>query len=133
MVTGSLPTISKTRIVGRNQQLLRLDIESRDSAPAVEMQRLEERAVGLAGKVHAVILSDYAKGALTDGVCEAVIRAARAAGVPVLADPKTPDFSKYSGATTVCPNLGELSLATGVAGASDGGASGGGAGAAGGA
>jgi D-beta-D-heptose 7-phosphate kinase/D-beta-D-heptose 1-phosphate adenosyltransferase len=44
-----------------------------------------------------------------------VIRAARAAGVPVLADPKTPDFSKYSGATTVCPNLGELALATGVA------------------
>lgn len=115
VVTGSLPTISKTRIVGRNQQLMRLDIESRDPAPAVEMQWLEERAVGLAGKVHAVILSDYAKGALTDAVCVAVIRAARAAGAPVLADPKTPDFSKYSGATTVCPNLGELSLATGVA------------------
>jgi D-beta-D-heptose 7-phosphate kinase/D-beta-D-heptose 1-phosphate adenosyltransferase len=79
------------------------------------MQRLEERAVGLAAKVHAVILSDYAKGALTEGICSAVIRAARTAGVPVLADPKTPDFSKYSGATTVCPNLGELSLATGVA------------------
>ena len=114
VVTGALPTISKTRIVGRNQQLLRLDIESRDEVPAVDLQRLEERAVGLAGKVHAVILSDYAKGALTDGICMAVIRAARAAGVPVLADPKTPDFSKYSGATTVCPNLGELSVATGV-------------------
>jgi D-beta-D-heptose 7-phosphate kinase / D-beta-D-heptose 1-phosphate adenosyltransferase len=114
VVTGSLPTISKTRIVGRNQQLLRLDIESRESASAVEMQRLEQRATGLAAKVHAVILSDYAKGALTEDVCAAVIRAARTAGVPVLADPKTPDFSKYSGATTVCPNLGELSLATGV-------------------
>jgi D-beta-D-heptose 7-phosphate kinase/D-beta-D-heptose 1-phosphate adenosyltransferase len=71
--------------------------------------------VGLAGKVHAVILSDYAKGALTEEVCEAVIREARRVGVPVLVDPKTADFSKYSGATTVCPNLGELSLATGVA------------------
>ncbi len=80
VVKGSLPTISKTRIVGRNQQLLRLDIESRDGAPAVDMQRLEERAVGLAGKVHAVILSDYAKGALTEGMCSAVIRAARTAG-----------------------------------------------------
>ena len=79
VVTGSLPTISKTRIVGRNQQLLRLDIESRDGVPLNEMQWLEERAVGLAGKVHAVILSDYAKGALTDGLCAAVIRAARAA------------------------------------------------------
>jgi D-beta-D-heptose 7-phosphate kinase/D-beta-D-heptose 1-phosphate adenosyltransferase len=114
VVTGTLPTISKTRIVGRNQQLLRLDIESRDGVPLIELQRLEERAVGLAGKVHAVILSDYAKGALSEAICSAVIRAARTAGIPILADPKTPDFSKYSGATTVCPNLGELSLATGV-------------------
>jgi D-beta-D-heptose 7-phosphate kinase/D-beta-D-heptose 1-phosphate adenosyltransferase len=51
---------------------------------------------------------------LSDALCVSVIRAARAAGVPILADPKTPDFGKYSGATTVCPNLGELSLATGV-------------------
>jgi D-beta-D-heptose 7-phosphate kinase / D-beta-D-heptose 1-phosphate adenosyltransferase len=115
VVSGSQPTISKTRIVGRNQQLLRLDIESRDAVPAVEEQRLLERAVELTGKVHAVVLSDYAKGALTAAVCEAVIRAAREAGIPVLADPKTPDFSKYSGATTVCPNLGELAAATGVA------------------
>lgn len=114
VVSSSLPTISKTRIVGRNQQLLRLDIESRDLPPAIEAQRLLERAAELATKVHAVILSDYAKGALTAPLCEAVIRAARTAGVPVLVDPKTPDFSKYSGATTVCPNLGELALATGV-------------------
>jgi D-beta-D-heptose 7-phosphate kinase/D-beta-D-heptose 1-phosphate adenosyltransferase len=114
VVTSSLPTISKTRIVGRQQQLLRLDIESRDPYPAVESERLIERAEELAGKVHAVILSDYAKGALTTALCERVIRAARAAGVPVLADPKTPDFSKYSGATTICPNLQELSVATGI-------------------
>jgi len=115
VVSGSLPTISKTRIVGRNQQLLRLDIESRDAVPPIEEQRLTERAVDLTAKVHAVVLSDYAKGALTAALCEHVIRAARTAGIPVLADPKTPDFSKYSGATTVCPNLGELAAATGVA------------------
>jgi D-beta-D-heptose 7-phosphate kinase/D-beta-D-heptose 1-phosphate adenosyltransferase len=68
----------------------------------------------LVAKVHAVILSDYAKGALSAALCEAVIRAARTAGIPVLADPKTPDFSKYTGATTVCPNLGELAAATGI-------------------
>ena len=114
VVSSSMPTISKTRIVGRQQQLLRLDIESREEVPEVEAGRLRELATGLVGKVHAVVLSDYAKGALSAGLCEAVIRAARAAGVPVLADPKTPDFSKYSGATTVCPNLGELALATRV-------------------
>jgi D-beta-D-heptose 7-phosphate kinase / D-beta-D-heptose 1-phosphate adenosyltransferase len=115
VVSSSLPTISKTRIVGRTQQLLRLDIESRDPIPAVDSQRLQERATELVGKVHAVILSDYAKGAVSAPLCEAVIRAARFAGIPVLADPKTPDFSKYTGATTVCPNLGELSAATGIA------------------
>lgn len=114
VVTGSLPTISKTRIVGRMQQLLRLDIESRDLTPAAEMDRLIERSVSLVDKVHAIILSDYAKGALSHSLCEAVIRAARKKGVPILADPKTPDLSKYSGATSVCPNLGELSLATGI-------------------
>ena len=67
VVTGTLPTISKTRIVGRRQQLLRLDIESRETIPAVEMERLTERAVELAGKVHAVILSDYAKGRVDRG------------------------------------------------------------------
>jgi D-beta-D-heptose 7-phosphate kinase/D-beta-D-heptose 1-phosphate adenosyltransferase len=114
VVSSSLPTISKTRIVARTQQLLRLDIEGRESYPHEESLRLEARAVELVTKVHAVILSDYAKGALTAQLCEAVIRAARSAGIPVLVDPKTRDLSKYSGATTVCPNLGELSLATGV-------------------
>jgi D-beta-D-heptose 7-phosphate kinase/D-beta-D-heptose 1-phosphate adenosyltransferase len=114
VVSTSLPTISKTRIVGRTQQLLRLDIESRDAPPTAEAQRLHDRATELVQKVHAVILSDYAKGALSTTLCEAIIRAARTAGIPVLADPKTPDFSKYTGATTICPNLGELAAATGI-------------------
>jgi len=62
-----------------------------------------------------VVLSDYAKGALTAQLCETAIRAARRLGVPVLVDPKSTDFSMYSGATAVCPNLKELSAATGVA------------------
>jgi D-beta-D-heptose 7-phosphate kinase/D-beta-D-heptose 1-phosphate adenosyltransferase len=114
VVSSVLPTTSKTRIVARTQQMLRIDIESRELPPAAESDRLQARAVELTAKVHAVILSDYAKGALTQPICEAVIRAARQAGIPVLVDPKTRDFSKYSGATAVCPNLNELSLATGV-------------------
>lgn len=114
MVTTSLPTISKTRIVGRTQQLLRLDVESNEQPASVDHRLLQEAAVSLVEKVHAVVLSDYAKGALTPSLCEAVIRAARNRDIPVLADPKTPDFSKYTGATVVCPNLNELSLATGL-------------------
>ena len=115
VVSIALPTISKTRIVARQQQLLRLDIESREMPDAADQRRLIEGAEALATKVHAVVLSDYAKGALSTELCERVIRAARKAGVPVLADPKSRDFSKYSGATMVCPNIGELALATGVA------------------
>ena len=114
VVSSSLPTISKTRIVARTQQLLRLDIESRDVYPYDEASRLEARTVELVKKVHAVILSDYAKGALNEDLCEVLIRTARQHKIPILVDPKTKDFSKYSGATTVCPNLGELSLATGI-------------------
>ncbi len=114
VVSTTLPTISKTRIVGRNQQLLRLDIESRDRPSAEDAQRLRERVSGLVPKLNAVILSDYAKGVLSTELCQAIIDLARAHSIPVFADPKTPDFSKYTGAFTVCPNLQELSLATGI-------------------
>lgn len=114
VVTSTLPTTSKTRILARTQQMLRLDIETREEHSAEEAARLTERCVDLVPKVHAVVLSDYAKGALSRELCDAVIRAARYAKVPVLADPKTRDLSKFSGATVVCPNLAELSLATGV-------------------
>jgi D-beta-D-heptose 7-phosphate kinase/D-beta-D-heptose 1-phosphate adenosyltransferase len=114
VVTTRLPTISKTRIVGRQQQLLRLDIESKEKPDPEDQQRLRERVAQLVSKVHAVVLSDYAKGAISAELCEVVIRAARAMAIPVLVDPKTPDFGKYAGATMVCPNLNELAVATGV-------------------
>jgi D-beta-D-heptose 7-phosphate kinase/D-beta-D-heptose 1-phosphate adenosyltransferase len=110
----SLPTISKTRIVGRTQQMLRLDIESRDAPAPQEHEALLQQALAEVGASDAVVLSDYAKGALSEPLCHALIRAARAHGKPVLVDPKTRDFGKYAGATTVCPNLGELAVATGV-------------------
>ncbi len=112
VVSTSMPTTSKTRIVGRNQQLLRLDIESRERPSAEDAVRLQDRVTGLVSKVNAVILSDYAKGALSEDLCQNVIRLARVQSIPVFADPKTPDFSKYSGALTICPNLQELALST---------------------
>lgn len=114
VVQCSLPTISKTRIVGRTQQMLRLDIESREAPHPHESQALLDQALALISGVDAIVLSDYAKGALTETICRAVIQAARAERKPVLVDPKTRDFGRYSGATTICPNLAELSAATGV-------------------
>ncbi len=112
VVSTALPTVSKTRIVGRNQQLLRLDIESRERPGADDIDRLSERVRGLVPKVNAVILSDYAKGVLSGDLCQLVIQLAQSHNIPVFADPKTPDFSKYTGALTICPNLQELAAAT---------------------
>jgi len=109
------PTITKTRIVGRNQQLLRLDVESSETPGAAEREQLIAKAVALVPQSNVVVLSDYNKGALDETVCAAIIQAAKDADVPVLVDPKAKDMAKYAGATTVCPNMGELSLATGVA------------------
>ncbi len=66
----------------------------------------------------AIILSDYAKGVLTEHICQSLITLARKANIPVLVDPKRQDFARYRGSTTICPNLQELSAATGMAGES---------------
>jgi D-beta-D-heptose 7-phosphate kinase/D-beta-D-heptose 1-phosphate adenosyltransferase len=115
MVLSGHATICKTRVVSRNQQLLRLDVESADPHPAVEQQTLLERCVALVPGADAIILSDYAKGALSPQLCQAVIALARKQSIPVLVDPKGQDFEKYKGATTICPNLQELGLVTGIA------------------
>ena len=80
VVTSSLPTISKTRIVGRTQQLLRLDIESREPHSAQDIEHLRDRVLALVEKVHAVILSDYAKGVLSDEIVAQATKIARAEG-----------------------------------------------------
>lgn len=106
------PTITKTRIVGGRQQMLRLDSENLGQRTQADHGRLLERALEELPKCDAVVLSDYAKGVLIPELCQAVIHAARQLGIPVLVDPKTADFTRYKGATTVCPNLSELSVAS---------------------
>ena len=109
-----LPTISKLRILSGSQQMLRVDTESKaeiaETAYAELMKQVAEAMPGCG----VVILSDYAKGVLREDVCQAAIQAARHANAPVLVDPKTSDFRRYRGATTVCPNLSELSAAVRV-------------------
>lgn len=108
------PTTSKLRILGGNQQMLRLDRERVDGYPADAYGGLLQVIETSIGHADVVILSDYAKGVLSEEVCQHAIRIARTRGVPVLVDPKHRDFHRYRGATTVCPNLQELSLATGM-------------------
>ena len=108
------PTITKLRILGGRQQMLRLDSERPGARAASDCARLAARVLERLEGCDAVVLSDYAKGVLTPEVCQKIIVAARAKGIPVLVDPKSSDFARYRGATTVCPNLGELATAVGL-------------------
>jgi D-beta-D-heptose 7-phosphate kinase/D-beta-D-heptose 1-phosphate adenosyltransferase len=105
------PTITKQRILSGQQQMLRLDSERMGARSPGDYERLVSRVLDELPGCHAVVLSDYAKGALTPEVCQAIIPAARKLDIPVLVDPKSADFSRYRGATTICPNLGELARA----------------------
>lgn len=106
------PTITKLRIIGGRQQMLRLDSERVGPRSADDYQRLIDCILVHLPNCGAVVLSDYAKGVITAEVCQATIEAARKRNIPVLVDPKCADFSRYRGATTICPNLGELAAAT---------------------
>ncbi len=105
------PTITKLRIVGGRQQMLRLDSENLGKRTEGDHDRLLAKVKEELPRCHAVVLSDYAKGVLAPALCQAVIAEARKLSVPVLVDPKTADFSRYKGATTICPNLQELAVA----------------------
>jgi len=107
----SYETVTKMRILGGRQQMLRLDFERPGAIEPAVSERLIEKTIDLLPGTDALVLSDYAKGVVTAEVCDALIPAARKLGIPVLVDPKGLDFARYKGATTICPNLSELSRA----------------------
>jgi len=110
----SRPTITKTRVMARGQQLLRLDEEeprilSHELAEKITA-RFEQKAPGC----DVVVLSDYGKGIFqTPDLCQRFIRYCRTCGIPVLVDPKGTDWTRYRGATCVTPNTAELEQVTG--------------------
>ena len=108
------PTTSKLRIVGGHQQMLRLDVERPGGYPAEAFESLLAQVDAAVEEADVLVLSDYAKGVLTEEVCQHAIQQARRRGIPVLVDPKQRSFARYRGATTICPNLQELSAATGL-------------------
>ena len=111
VVSEDFPTITKIRILGGRQQMLRLDSERLGERPRPDLDRLIEVILAELQGCHAVVLSDYAKGVLTPEVCQTAIAEARRLDIPILVDPKSLDFSRYRGASTICPNLGELARA----------------------
>lgn len=105
----ALATTVKLRVVGRQQQLLRIDFETWPTHEILR-EKLAEFAARLS-HCDVVVLSDYGKGGLTH-ITE-MIRMARSAGKPVLVDPKGDDYERYAGATLLTPNRSELRQVTG--------------------
>jgi rfaE bifunctional protein kinase chain/domain len=104
-----LYTIVKLRVIGRNQQLIRVDFENPpDHEVLAGMLSDYERVLQ---EHDAVLFSDYGKGGLTH--IPRMIELARAAGKPVLIDPKGSDYSRYAGATVITPNRAELAQVIG--------------------
>jgi len=99
-----LATTIKLRVIGRQQQLLRIDFET-EPGHEVLLSKLADFEARL-GNTDLVILSDYGKGGLRH--IERMIAAARTAGKPVLVDPKGDDYSRYKGATLLTPNRSEF-------------------------
>lgn len=104
-------TITKLRVLSRNQQLVRLDFEP--DAEAFQQAALSPAVSKTlhTANVDVLVLSDYAKGALDDP--QQLIQTAKQLNIPVLVDPKGDDFARYTGATLLTPNLGEFEAIVG--------------------
>src|SRR5271166_4920767 len=114
LVQPARTTTVKTRYVAANQQLLRADRETAAPLNPFIREDLLRLARELVADQSVVIVSDYAKGVLTEGVALEIIRAAREAGAQVLVDPKGGDHIRYRGADVLKPNRRELAHATGM-------------------
>ena len=106
---GEHPTTLKMRVLGRQQQMVRIDFEQTPSASCGA--NLTAQVLKLIRDHDVLVLSDYAKGTL--GHVTELIAAAREIGVPTLVDPKGFDYSRYQGASLVTPNRAEMQLAVG--------------------
>src|SRR5690606_11295619 len=105
------PTSIKTRYMGGQHQIVRVDREQPTAVSAAAEGKLIAAIEALAPRCNAIVLSDYAKGALTPRVIQAAIAAARKTGAPVVVDPKRTDWKIYEGASVITPNRKELQLA----------------------
>ncbi len=116
MTSTQRPTVSKTRVMSGNQQIVRIDEESSATFTADETNQLLMNVThALNAQPAMVILSDYAKGMLSEATCQTIIKQCKQLNIPVIADPKGRDYSKYKGASALTPNKKETAEACGVA------------------
>lgn len=108
VIDSGRPTTVKTRIIGNNQQVLRVDEETTRTIDKTIEQQLLSVIKGLMPTVGAVVFEDYNKGLLSKSLISKVIRMARDLGIPTLVDPKLEHFLDYKGVTLFKPNRKEI-------------------------
>lgn len=118
VVAPDRPTTLKVRYIAERQQVVRVDYEVRTPLGPMEAPLMAQFQAHLAA-ADVVVLSDYAKGVLSDAMVAMAIAEARAAGKPVIVDPKRISIVGYDGATVITPNLSEATEATGLTGRDD--------------
>ena len=109
-----LPTIAKTRIIARQQHVVRVDRETVEKMGAEEQQEAAKRVAALLPELDGVIIEDYGKGLITQGLVDDVMGLAKAVGKLVTVDPSPRNPLNWRGATLVKPNRLEAFAAAGI-------------------
>jgi D-beta-D-heptose 7-phosphate kinase/D-beta-D-heptose 1-phosphate adenosyltransferase len=107
------PTTSKTRVIGHNQQIVRVDRERRTPIDADLVSRARDFLEAQLPELSCIVISDYAKGVITEPLLDAVRALLRGRDVPVVVDPKNANFGVYRDFTVMTPNQGEAALGAG--------------------
>jgi D-beta-D-heptose 7-phosphate kinase/D-beta-D-heptose 1-phosphate adenosyltransferase len=114
MIAIDRPTTTKTRIVARGQQVVRVDEEEDEDLGPADVKKLLAAVEKAVARADALVLEDYNKGVLVPAVITGAINKAKAKGIPIVVDPKYRNFFQYRGATVFKPNRRELESALGA-------------------
>jgi D-beta-D-heptose 7-phosphate kinase/D-beta-D-heptose 1-phosphate adenosyltransferase len=114
LVSVTRPTTTKTRIVARSQQVVRVDEEDDSDHQGAEIDAVLDAVETAVARADALVFEDYNKGVLVASVIERAMHAARARGIPIVVDPKYKNFFSFRGATIFKPNRRELEAALGA-------------------
>lgn len=108
------PTTTKTRIIAHNQHVVRVDVEDRAPVPPPIEKRIVDGIERAVAEASVVVLSDYGKGVVSQGVAQAAISGAKKHGKTTIVDPKGRSYQKYLGASVITPNVSEARQALGI-------------------
>ena len=107
------PTIKKTRVIAHNQQIVRFDVEQRNQVSKAIERKIVRHVTTRLPDLSCIVISDYAKGLITEELMYQVQKLAKQYGVPIIVDPKVEHMSYYTGVAVITPNHLEAKQASG--------------------